>query len=141
MQSLQITKNNVSILLTAGKVSAGLQCPPLGFALWGRNGLLRVAQKTAVRMIVSQANKFNEPRLSLCTLKERRLFKRREYIVLPVHEDKTSCVTRSNGLKLQEEKLRLAAMKNLHKTEVLMVWSRFSSGAASIPITEGFNTG
>lgn len=95
-----------------------------------------------MKIIASQKNAFNKPRLKellLCTLKERRLLERR-YIVLPVHGDKTSCVTGSNRLKLQEDRLRLAVGKNLLKIGVLTLWTRFASGAGRVALTEGFNT-
>ena len=62
------------------------------------------------------------------------------YIVLPVHGDKTSCATRSNGLELQEERIRLAVGKNLLKVGVSTVWSKFAAGAGRVALTAGFNT-
>lgn len=68
------SESNPSIVLTAGKASAGLQCPALGIALQERSGLVKTVQRTAVKTITSQTNTFREPRLEellLCTLKER----------------------------------------------------------------------
>lgn len=132
-------------LLTAGKISAELQCSALGIVLQESSGLLKKVQRTRVENNYKpKKTTFSDPRLKgllFCMLKERRLLERRVYTVLPVHGDKASCVTRSNGLKLQEERFRLAVGKNLVKVAVLMLWSRFASGAGRITLTEGFNSG